>query len=194
MRWPITSGWKGVTEVDIQFLSPRAIFTLNRFAVSKRTRPHLPNVFLRPTASKICSLMRSTLWTVHWHCCIPVFSYWHCQHSMRSRVYVAVGSPSVRLSVPSFDGRCGWAPRGQDISIDSGGRRRPAATAPQHGAQQQMRAVSCWQPSWRGSTYTRSFTNALAQFGKQLIRRNYSQNNVLYLLVFLYFSKLALKC
>ena len=29
---------------------------------------------------------------------LPV-SYWHCPHSMRSRVYVTVGCPSVRLSV-----------------------------------------------------------------------------------------------
>jgi len=42
------------------------------------------------------------------------------------------------------------------ISIDSAGR--PAATAPQpgpqHGAEQQMRAMSCWQPSWRDWTQT----------------------------------------
>jgi len=31
-------------------------------------------------------------------------------------------------------------PRSQDISIDRGGRRRPAATALQHGAQQQMQS------------------------------------------------------
>ena len=40
---------------------------------------------------------------------------------------------------------CCWEPGRQEISIDSR-RRRSAATAPQHGAQQQMRAVSYWQP------------------------------------------------
>ena len=63
--------------------------------------------------------------------------------------------PSVRPSVPPIDSNsgvrrvCCWAPCGQGISIDSGGSRRPggpAATAQQHGVQQQMRAVSCWQP------------------------------------------------
>ena len=39
---------------------------------------------------------------------------------------------------------CCWAPCGQEISIDSR-RRRPAATAPQHGTQQQMWAVWRWQ-------------------------------------------------
>jgi len=32
-------------------------------------------------------------------------------------------------------------PCGQEILIDSGGRGRPAALAPQHGAQQQKQAV-----------------------------------------------------
>ena len=62
---------------------------------------------------------------------------------MRSKVYVTVGCPSVRLSVPSINRSssvrwvCCWAPRGQEISIASGGRRaswRPAATAPRHGS------------------------------------------------------------
>jgi len=47
-----------------------------------------------------------------------------------------------------LDSRCGGfaaeSPAGGTyISIDSGGRRRSAATAPQHGIRQQMRAVSC---------------------------------------------------
>ena len=51
-----------------------------------------------------------------------------------------------------FSTRCGvrrvccWAPRWQDIDR----YWRPAATAPQHGVQQQMRAVPCWLPRWRG--------------------------------------------
>ena len=66
---------------------------------------------------------------------IPV--YWHCPLSVRSRVYLTVGCPSVclsvRPSVPSFDRSsyvrqvCCWAPCGQEISPHSGGR--PAATA-----------------------------------------------------------------
>ena len=47
---------------------------------------------------------------------------------------------------------CCCRPGRQEISIDSGGHRTPSSTGPQHGAQQQMRAVSCWQPSWQGWT------------------------------------------
>jgi len=77
--------------------------------------------------------------------------YRHFPHtSMRSRVYVTVERPRVRSFVPAInsrsDGRqvCCWAPCGQDVSIDSCRRQlqvqaRSAATAPQHGAQQQMR-------------------------------------------------------
>ena len=43
-----------------------------------------------------------------------------------------------------------WVP----LSIDSFRRRRPASTAPQHGVQQQVQAVLCWQPSWWGWTQT----------------------------------------
>ena len=35
----------------------------------------------------------------------------------------------------------GFATKRQEISIDSGRRRRPAAMVPQYGVQQQMRAV-----------------------------------------------------
>ena len=55
---------------------------------------------------------------------------------------------TVCTMVPSFNRSsgvqrvCCWA-RGQGISVDSGGR--PAANAPQHGAQLQMRAVPCRQ-------------------------------------------------
>jgi len=38
---------------------------------------------------------------------------------------------------------CCCGPGRQEISIDSGGHRTPSSTGPQHGAQQQMRAVSC---------------------------------------------------
>jgi len=66
----------------------------------------------------------------------------------RGAWYVTVGRPSIHLSDPSFDSSsgvrrvCCQAPRGQEISTDSK-RRRSSATASQHGAQQQMRAVSC---------------------------------------------------
>jgi len=75
-------------------------------------------------------------------------------------VYETVKCPSVRPSVPSTDsskaagGFAAERPaRGQEISIDSYGRRAAgapcssirrrlsAAAAPQHGVQQQMRAV-----------------------------------------------------
>ena len=66
--------------------------------------------------------------------------YWHCTHNMRSNVYETVERPSVRPSVrrsvplPSIDSSsgvrpvCCWAPRGQEISVDSR-RRRSAANA-----------------------------------------------------------------
>jgi len=72
---------------------------------------------------------------------------------MLRRVYEKVERPSVGLSVcPSVcpvdrrqqrraAGLLLNAVRAGDIN-DSGGRRRPAAAAPQHGALQQMRAVS----------------------------------------------------
>jgi len=53
---------------------------------------------------------------------------------MRSRIYETVERPFDCLSVPSFDRRrdvhrvCCWAPCWQEISIDSGGGRGPAAT------------------------------------------------------------------
>jgi len=59
----------------------------------------------------------------------------------------SVRRPSVRLSVCPIDHNsngglqlCCWAPCGQEISIDSCGRRAAGA-----GAQLQMRAASCWQ-------------------------------------------------
>ena len=71
------------------------------------------------------------------------FVYWHCPRNKRSWVYVTVWRPSVRPSVlPSV---CRVIRRQQRLW-------HSAATAPQHGAQQQMLAVSCWQPSWRGWT------------------------------------------
>ena len=85
------------------------------------------------------------LYTLNW------CTYCHCLHSMWGRVYKTVERPSVRLFVPSFHSRsslqrvCYRVPRGQEISIVTR-HWHSAATAPQHGAQQQMRAVSCWQP------------------------------------------------
>jgi len=67
---------------------------------------------------------------------------------MQSRVYVTVGRPSVRPSVCPVDRQqkrraagllLSAVQAGVSIDIDIG---RPAATAPQHGVQQQMRAVS----------------------------------------------------
>ena len=64
-------------------------------------------------------------------------------HSLRSSVYATVEGPSVCLSVPSFDSRC-WAPRGQDVSIDSAGvqqqRRRSTALS--------SKLRRSWQSSW----------------------------------------------
>ena len=83
------------------------------------------------------------------------FGYWHCPRSMRSRVYVTVRCPSVRPSVClsrlsiTAAGLLMWARRAGDIVLDRS-RRPPgcaAAAAPQHGAQQQMRAVSRRQPT-----------------------------------------------
>jgi len=62
------------------------------------------------------------------------FVYWHCPRNKRSWVYVTVWRPSVRPSVlPSV---CRVIRRLQRLW-------HSAATAPQHGAQQQMLAVSC---------------------------------------------------
>ena len=57
--------------------------------------------------------------------CVVTAVYWHCLHSMWSRVYETVQRPSVHLclSVPLFD--CGmrrvccWAPCRQEILINS---------------------------------------------------------------------------
>jgi len=71
---------------------------------------------------------------------------------MQSTVYVTVGCPSVRSSVPSLDRSsgirrvCCWAPSGRRYRSTAAAARRLAATAPQHGAQQQMRTVPCWHP------------------------------------------------
>ena len=52
-------------------------------------------------------------------------AFWHCAHSMRSRVYKTVRCPSVSQSVPSFERSsdmrrvCCWAPYAQKISINS---------------------------------------------------------------------------
>ena len=76
-----------------------------------------------------------------------------CPHIMWSRVYATVGCPSVRLSVcPSVlsiirslrfaaSGLLLWARHAGDIDRLLHGWRS-AAAAPQHGAQQRMRAVS----------------------------------------------------
>ena len=75
-------------------------------------------------------------------------NYWHCAHSMRSRVYETVGRLFVRPSVrpiirplhATAPGLLLWARRAGNIDRLLHGRRS-AAAAPQHGAQQQMWAV-----------------------------------------------------
>jgi len=65
---------------------------------------------------------------------------------MRSGVSVTVGCPSVPLSVPSFNGGGGLAAErraGMRYRSTAAGTGRPAATALQHGAQQQMRGDQC---------------------------------------------------
>ena len=72
---------------------------------------------------------------------------WHCPHSMQSRVYETGECPSVLLTVCPIIRQqerrvCCWAPRGQEISIDSG---HPASTAQQHSVQHENAGVSYWQ-------------------------------------------------
>ena len=63
-------------------------------------------------------------------------SLWYAQQDLCNGLMSV--RPSVCLSVPSIDRSsgvrrvCCWAPRVQEMSIESGGRR--AATTPQHGA------------------------------------------------------------
>jgi len=102
-----------------------------------------------------------------------LFAFWHYPCSMQClqpRVYVTVKHPSVflsvHLSVLSFDCSsciwwgCCWAPCRHEISTGSVyvTAGHPAAMAlrhgSQHGTQQQMWAVLCWQPSWRGWAQT----------------------------------------
>ena len=74
-------------------------------------------------------------------------------------VCIAVRRSSVCLSHHStaaaacggFAAECrsGWKYR-----LTAARAGHPAATTPQHGAQQQMRTVPCWQPSWRSWTQT----------------------------------------
>jgi len=116
-------------------------------------------VFLRPPPSPAAPwVLYFTLKLTHYasiSTVVLLVTFWHYSHSTRRESV----RPSVRLSVPSFaritplQRFCCWAPCRQEISIDSGSRQvpetvaagRPTAAAPQHGAQQQMRAVSRWQ-------------------------------------------------
>jgi len=96
----------------------------------------------RPTRLDKTALSRLLLFLILNH----LRFYWHCPHSMRSKVYATVGRPSVRPFVPSIDCSnvdrwvCCWVHRGQEISIDSCGRRAASA-------KQQMRAASRWEPT-----------------------------------------------
>jgi len=74
--------------------------------------------------------------------------YWHCPHSMRTRVYVTVRRPSVWLSVPAFGRRMSRCMHAAGLLLWARGAgdidrllhdRRSAAAAPQHSAQQQIR-------------------------------------------------------
>jgi len=71
---------------------------------------------------------------------------------MRIRVHETVKRLSVRPSVCPIDRQQQRREAGLLLSAPAGRRYRsaaagagPAATAPQHGVQQQMWAVSCWQ-------------------------------------------------
>ena len=79
-------------------------------------------VTTNPMSSKMHSALLS--WSpVYWHCSARVV--WGARSMKRS---------SVRPSVPLFDRSrgvrrvCCWAPCGQQISIDSGGRRAPSSS------------------------------------------------------------------
>ena len=67
-----------------------------------------------------------------------------CRNNIRSRVYVTVGLPSVRLSVSPIDTAAGGfaaeCHAGIRVSVDSCWRRSA-------GAQQLMRVASCWEPT-----------------------------------------------
>jgi len=71
---------------------------------------------------------------------------WHHPHSMRSSVYASIGRLSVRPPAHPAAACCGFAAVGpaariyRSIAVRPAGRRLEAA-APQHGVQQQMRAV-----------------------------------------------------
>ena len=79
-------------------------------------------------------------------------AFWHCAHSMWSRVYKTVRCPSVRLSVsqsvPSVERSsgvrrvCCWAPYAQKISIDSAGRQRRAPGSSSAAARDRSTALS----------------------------------------------------
>ena len=103
------------------------------------------------------------VWKIKWElhenalecgCITSLWRYWHCPRGMRSRVYVTIGCPSVCLVHRSTAAAaCGGfaAERPADRTYRS---TAAAASAQQHSAQQQMPAVSCWQPSWRDWTQT----------------------------------------
>ena len=88
-------------------------------------------------------MSKNECWCSSLFCTVHV--YWNCSHSMLSRVYVTDGRPSVRLCPvirPLYSTTAG-------LLLCPVGRRyrslhcqRSAAASPQHGAQQQMRAVS----------------------------------------------------
>jgi len=69
---------------------------------------------------------------------------------MLSSVYVTVGCPSIFLSCHSIEQ---WWSAGLLLSALLAGYRSTVTGAQQHGVQQQMRAVSCWQPRYDDFSY-----------------------------------------
>jgi len=87
---------------------------------------------------------------------------------MRSRVYETVERPSVRLSHRSTAAAAcgGFAAKRHAgrkyLTIAGAGiqQQRGRCTGPQHGAQQQMRSVPCWQPRDKAEHRLALFMNA----------------------------------
>jgi len=104
--------------------------------------------------------------------------YWHCPYSIRRRVYKTVRCPSVCPIRPLQQRATGlllWARRVEDIDRMLHGRRR-SSTGPQHGMWQQMRAVPCFQRTFRYSQ-TNFFIrprsmSVLVDFCRHLVGKN----------------------
>jgi len=75
---------------------------------------------------------------------------WHCLHSTRSRVYMKRSVSHHSTAAAVCGGFAAEHRAGRRRRSSAAGAGHPPAMAPQHSAQQQTPAVSCWQPSWRG--------------------------------------------